>query len=54
MAYEPMHSAQAQRVRVKEKLSSGFAGHHCRNITRSEDKCIFYPYFRVKTPRFEL
>jgi len=41
-----MHSAQAQSVGVTEKKS--FVGHHCRNITRSEDKCIFYPYFRVK------
>jgi len=53
MTYELMHSAQAQRVRVKEK-SFGFVSHHCRDITRSEDKCVFYPYFRVKTLRFEL
>jgi len=45
MTYEPMHSAQTQSVRVKEKISFGFVLHHCRDITRSEDKCIFYPYF---------
>jgi len=28
MTYEPMHSAQAQSVRVKEKISFGFVGHH--------------------------
>jgi len=49
-----MYSAQAQSVRVKEKLYFVFVGHHCRDITRSEDKCIFYPYFRVKSLRFEL
>jgi len=54
MTYEPMRLAQAQRVRVKEKTSFGFIGHHCCDITRSKDKCIFYPYFRVKTLRFEL
>ena len=54
MTYEKMHSAQAQSVRVTEKTSFGFVGHHCRDITRSEDKCIFYPYFRVKSLRFEL
>jgi len=25
-----------------EKIYFGFAGHRCRDITRSEDKCIFY------------
>jgi len=30
MTYELMHSAQAQIVRVKEKISFGFVGHHCR------------------------
>jgi len=54
MTYEPMHSAQAQSLRVKEKISFGFVGHHCRDITTSEDKCMFYPYFRVKSLRFEL
>ena len=54
MTYEPLHSAQAQSVRVNEKISVGFVSHHCRDITRSEDKCIFYPYFRVKSLRFEL
>ena len=37
MTYEPMHSAQAQSGRVTEKISFGFVGHHCRDITRSED-----------------
>jgi len=32
---EPMHLAQAQSVRVKEKISFGFVGHNCRDITRS-------------------
>jgi len=35
MAYEPMHSAQAQSVRAKEKISFGFVGHYCPDITRS-------------------
>jgi len=54
MTYEPMHSAQAQSVRDTEKIPFLFVGHHCRDITRSEDKCIFYTYFQVKTLRFEL
>jgi len=54
MTYEPMYSAQAQSVGVKEKMCFGFVGHHSRDITRSEDKCIFYPNFQVKSPRFEL
>ena len=33
--YESMHSAQEQSVRVKEKISFGFVGHHCRDIKRS-------------------
>ena len=41
MTYERMHSAQSQRVRVT-KISFDFVGHHCRDITRSEDECIFY------------
>jgi len=35
MTYEPMHSGQAQSVRVNEKIFFGFVGHHCCNITRS-------------------
>jgi len=35
MTYEPMHSAQAQSVRIKEKISFGFVGQHFRDITRS-------------------
>jgi len=54
MTYETTHSAQAQSVRVKEKISFLLVGYHCRDITRSEDKCIFYPYFQVKSIRFEL
>jgi len=34
MTIEPMHSAQAQSVRVKEKISFGFVGQLCRDITR--------------------
>jgi len=49
-----MHSAQVQRVSVTEKISFAFVGHRCRDITSSEDKCIFCPYFRVKSLRFEL
>jgi len=54
MTYEPMNSAQAQRVTAKEKISFGFVGNHCREIIRSKDKCIFYPYFRVRSLGFEL
>jgi len=49
-----MHSAQAQIVGVKKKIPFGFLGHHCRDIARSEDKCVLYPYFRVKSLRVEL
>jgi len=42
MTSEPMQPAQAQSVRVTEKIYFGFVGHHCRDITRSEDKCMFY------------
>jgi len=35
ITYEPMHSAQAQSERGKEKISFGFAGHHCHDTTRS-------------------
>jgi len=35
MTNETMHSAQAQSVRVKEKIYFGFVGHHCHDITRS-------------------
>jgi len=45
MTYEPKHSAQALSARVKEKTSFGFVGHHCCDIKRNQDKCIFYPYF---------
>jgi len=38
------HSRKSQSVRVTEKISFGFVGHHCRDITRSDDKCIFYLY----------
>ena len=54
ITFEPMHSAQAQSVRVKEKIYFGIVGHHCRDITRSYNTCIFYPRFRVKSLRFEL
>jgi len=35
MTDEPMHLAQAQSVRVKEKIYFGFVGHNCCGITRS-------------------
>jgi len=35
MTYEPMHSAQAQSVRVKEKIYFGFVSHHYRDIATS-------------------
>jgi len=54
MTYEPMHSAQAQGVRVKEKISFGFVARCCCEIKGSEDKCTFYLYFRVNSLRFEL
>jgi len=54
MTYEPMHSAQAQSGRVTKKISFGFVGHHCRDITLSKDECISYAYVRVKSQRFEL
>jgi len=30
------------KCKSHEKIYFGFVGHHCRDITRSEDKCIFY------------
>jgi len=54
MTYEPMHSAHAKSLRVTEKIYFLFVGHHCRDITRSECKCIFYPYFRINSLLFEL
>ena len=46
MTHEPVHSAQEQSLRIKEKISFGFVGHQCRNyvILISE----------VKSLRFEL
>jgi len=35
MTHEPMHSTQAQSVRVKKNISFEFVGHTCRDITRS-------------------
>jgi len=35
MTYKPMHSAQAQSARVKEKISFGFVSHQCCDITGS-------------------
>jgi len=54
MIYEPIYSAQVHNVTVTEKICFGFVGHHCRVITRREDKCIYYPYFQAKHLRFEL
>jgi len=48
-----IHLTQTQSVRVKENKIT-FVGHHCRDITRSEDKFIFYPCFLLKSLRFEL
>jgi len=48
MTYEPMHSAQPQSARVTVKIYFGFVGHHCRDITRSEDKSTFYHKILVK------
>jgi len=42
MTCEAMYSAQAQSGKVTEKISFRFVGHHCRDITRCEDKCIFH------------
>jgi len=42
------------KCKSQGKISFGFVGHLCREITRSWDKCTFYPYFRVKSLRFEL
>jgi len=43
MTYEPMHSAQAQSVRVTKQyiLVLLLTIVATRNITKSEDKCIF-------------
>ena len=30
------------KCKSHEKIYFGFVGYHCRDITRSEDKCIFY------------
>jgi len=54
MTYEPMHSAHAKSLKVKEKIPFLFVGHRCRDITRHEDKYTFILYFRVKSLRFEL
>ena len=55
MTYEPRHSAQAQSVRVKEKYLLDLLVIIATTLqSRSEDKCIFYPYFRVKSLRFGL
>jgi len=35
-------SAMSQRVGVTAKISFGFVGQHCRDITRSDDKFMFY------------
>jgi len=43
---------KSQSVGVTEIIYFGFVGHHCRDITKSEDRCIFYPYFRSQVPTF--
>jgi len=45
MTYESMHSAQAQSVKSHGKIPFLFVGHHCRDITRSENKRVFCSYF---------
>jgi len=40
-----MHSAQAQSVRVKEKIFVRFVVHHCCGITRSKIECVFILVF---------
>jgi len=30
------------KYKSHEKIHFGFVGHHCRDITRSENQCIFY------------
>jgi len=43
--YRPQKSHISRSlIRVAEKISFGFVGHHCRDITTSEDKCVFYAY----------
>jgi len=54
ITYEPIHSAQAQSVRVMEKISFGFVGRRCCDISKSKDKRIFYLYFRINSLRFQL
>jgi len=49
-----MHSAQAQSVRVTEKIYFYLLVTIVATLQEDEDKCIFYPYFRVKWLRFEL
>jgi len=41
MTYESMHTAQG--VSVTEKISVLFIGHHCGDVTRSENKYTFHP-----------
>jgi len=50
MTYEPMHSAQAQSVSVKEKISFGFIGHHCRDITRSYFMNVYFILISESSP----
>jgi len=37
------------KYKSHEKIHFGFVGHHCRDITRSENQCIFYRWFLVKS-----
>jgi len=54
MTYKPMHSAQAQSAKVTEKIFFICWSPLSRHYKGSECRCILYPYFRVKSLRFEL
>jgi len=47
MTYEPMHSAQAQSVKVKEKISFGFVGH---NVATSQEVRIIVYFILISLP----
>jgi len=54
MTYEPMHSAQEQSVRVNEKISYGFVGHHFATLQGVRINVYFILISEVKSLRFEL
>jgi len=49
-----MHSAQAQSVRVKEKIYFGFVGHHCRDNYKKLGYMYILSSFPSQALRFEL